>query len=76
MPVRRNSEPKAIDRGLLVQVQLAGIDLRQVEDVVDDGVQMLAALVDKPGIFGLARLQRALTFDRGQAPTPVVERIP
>ena len=48
-----------LDAAFFVQLELAGIDLGEVEDVVDDVVKMLAALVDELGVFRLARLERA-----------------
>src|SRR3546814_12561799 len=41
-----------IDR-LLVQLELAGLDLRQVEDVVDQAQQVRAAVVDVDGVLAV-----------------------
>ena len=41
-----------------VQIQLSGVDPRQIEDLVDHVQKMLAALADETDIFGLPRLER------------------
>ena len=41
-----------------VQIQLAGVDPRQIEHLVDQVQKMLAALANETDIFGLPRLER------------------
>ena len=43
---------------LFVQIQLAGVDARQIENLVDHVQKMLAALANETDIFGLPRLER------------------
>ena len=42
-----------------VQVQLTGVDPRQIENLVDQLQKMLATLADETDIFGLPRLERS-----------------
>ena len=47
-----------IDPGVFFEFEFSGVDLRQVEDLVDDVEQMRPALPDIADIFLLARVQR------------------
>ena len=48
-------------------LELAGLDLRQVEDVVDDPQQMVAVAPDGPGRFGAARVGCAVGQHVGES---------
>ena len=50
-----------------LQLEPAGLDLGEVEDVVDDGQQGLAGLVDGGHIVGLLGIQRRLAQQLGHA---------
>src|SRR6516164_1734965 len=47
-----------IDPPFFVELELSGVDMREIEDVVDDVEQVLTALANEPGIFRLFRLKR------------------
>jgi len=47
-----------IDSPFFVELELSGVNMREIEDVVDDLEQVLTALANEPGIFLLFRLKR------------------
>ena len=57
--------------GLVLQSELAGLDLRDVEDVVDEREEMLAGAENILGVFGVARdadrPHRLILDDLGEA---------
>ena len=57
--VESNSDP--------LQIQLAGLDLGEVEDVVDDAEQMLGRTLDLADIVELLRIEPGLQGEMGHA---------
>ena len=52
-------DARASANGLVVELDLAGLDLREVEDVVDDRQQRVAGRPDRLGVVALLLVERA-----------------
>ena len=58
----------------VLEVEVPRLDLREVEDVVDDREQVLAARLHHPQVLGLLRLERRLEQQVGEADDGVERR--
>ena len=57
-----------------LQLEAPGLDLRKIEDVVDDGEQGLARAVDGFGVLPLLRSQHGVEQERGHSDHTVHRR--
>ncbi len=57
-----------------LEVELAGLDLREIEDVVDDGEQRGAGVVDLADVVALFRVERGFEGEVGEADDGVHRR--
>jgi hypothetical protein len=58
----------------LLEVELAGLDLREVEDVVDDAEQAVGRALDEGEVFALLVVQRGVEGEVGHAEDGVHRR--
>ena len=72
--VERALDALAQDEGLVFQLQAARFDLGEVENVVDDGEQGVAARADRLGVIALLARERRIEQQAGHADDAVHRR--